>query len=477
MGIDHLFSKRKTTGDRPRGSSTFADPRAGAGVYVDMENLRDDVLRDGTKRTSTSQETIRRKEIVRGQQVIRTLLDTWPQGVPKPQRLSLYVRADLVEVWRLSSVDQFPGLEVEVRGVQHFSSSAKNTADIALAADAIADLVLGRVGYVAVVSDDSDFISLYAKVREEMERANSEIRVVPFLWVVTDRPRTVSASVRDYFPDRHLHVIHWEENGRQSPGIDPVANVPRTAASPHRPAAAPRPVAPAPRPAATPRPIAPAPTPVPPASPVVASAPPAAAEVARDGSVTWEEMARTIAREMPVGSFKSADCQGIIRKHWPGHPLTTASGPRLGNEFKRTVWPLLEKWGAREAPGQKPRRYYMTEEAKAGALGAEVVGSPGQAEVVGSPGQAEVVGSPGQAEVGGSPGQAEVGGSPDQAEVGGSPDQAEVGGSPDQAEVGGSPDQAEVGGSPDQAEVGGSPDQAEVGGSPDQAEVGLRSWP
>ena len=246
MGIDHLFSKRKTTGDRPRGSSTFADPRAGAGVYVDMENLRDDVLRDGTKRTSTSQETIRRKEIVRGQQVIRTLLDTWPQGAPKPQRLSLYVRADLVEVWRLSSVDQFPCLEVEVRGVQHFSSSAKNTADIALAADAIADLVLGRVGYVAVVSDDSDFISLYAKVREEMERANSEIRVVPFLWVVTDRPRTVSASVRDYFPDRHLHVIHWEENGRQSPGIDPVANVPRTAASPHRPAAAPRPVAPAP---------------------------------------------------------------------------------------------------------------------------------------------------------------------------------------------------------------------------------------
>ena len=93
-------------------------------------------------------------------------------------------------------------LTVVVHGVQRFSGQpTKNSADIALAIDAVADFMAGATQYVAVMSDDSDFIALYAKLRQ---LANGN---VPFLWVLTDRPGTRSTTIRDYFPKEHIHVV------------------------------------------------------------------------------------------------------------------------------------------------------------------------------------------------------------------------------------------------------------------------------
>ena len=134
----------------------------GSGLYVDIENLH-----------SSSQP------------VIRNLVENWPDKAPAPSRLTLYVRADQVELWRLWAASRFSDLKVVVKGTQHFSmTSTKNSADIAIATNAMADLILGRVAYVAVISDDSDFISLYAAIRDEPEIPLLDGKV-PFLWIVT----------------------------------------------------------------------------------------------------------------------------------------------------------------------------------------------------------------------------------------------------------------------------------------------------
>ena len=50
-------------------------------------------------------------------------------------------------------------------------------------------------------------------------------------------------------------------------------------------------------------------------------------------------MADAVIREIPVGSFKSTDCQSIIKKHWPNHALAKAGGAEFGTQFKNNVWP------------------------------------------------------------------------------------------------------------------------------------------
>ena len=117
-----------------------------SGLYVDMENLQ-----------------------AEGQSMVQSLLENWPDKVPAATRLTLYVRADQTELWRLWATSQFAIMEVVVHGTQHFSmSSTKNSADIAIATSAMADLLLKRVSHVVVLSDDSDFISLYVAIRNQL---------------------------------------------------------------------------------------------------------------------------------------------------------------------------------------------------------------------------------------------------------------------------------------------------------------------
>ena len=149
-----------------------------SGLYADIENLQNS-----------------------GQRVILNLAENWPTTAPPLKSLTLYVRADMTELWRAWATSAFPSLDVIVSGVQHFTQkTSKNSADIAITANAMADWLLGRISHVAVISDDSDFISLYAAMRQELERQGETGADVPFMWIVTDRQRTVSEVARQFFP-------------------------------------------------------------------------------------------------------------------------------------------------------------------------------------------------------------------------------------------------------------------------------------
>lgn len=94
-----------------------------------------------------------------------------------------------------------------VRGVQHYvKTGSNNSCDIAIAVDAMADLLLGRISNVAVLSDDTDFIWLYVAVRREWGKDGSTDGI-PFLWLVSDRNSTRSTSILDFFPDTLMHFV------------------------------------------------------------------------------------------------------------------------------------------------------------------------------------------------------------------------------------------------------------------------------
>ncbi len=265
-----------------------------SGLYVDLENLHPD-----------------------GQTMIRSLVENWPANAPAPSRLALYVQADRVELWRLWATSQFSELDVVVKGTQHFSmSSSKNSADIAIATNAMADLTLKRITHVVVFSNDSDFISLYAAIRDESDIPLAHGKV-PFLWVVTDRESSLSTTIKQFFPTDQLHVVKIDRPDAHS-----------TIASEASPAKS-------------------------------VSSPP---ERTKD---IWAEMAETVLTDIPVGPFKSTDCQTVIEKRWPDHSVARVGGPAFGTEFKNNIWPVLEGRGVKiRNPGRKPIQYEMTQEAK-----------------------------------------------------------------------------------------------------------------
>ena len=274
-----------------------ATEKLGSGIYVDVENLQ------GIKGT---------------QDFIKSLLKTWPKTAPDPTHLNVYVKADQALLWDMWAESQFPHLTVAAKGIQHFSNNqAKNSADIAMAIDAISDILLGRISYVAVVSDDSDFISLYAKLRDEQGRIGYAPGKVPFLWVLTDRSKTRSSTIKDYFPNEHIHVVSF--SSRASPVPEKIeANISKEAPTAKKNVGSP-----------------------------------------------LEDMAQAIIKEIPLGQFKSTDCQKIIKDHWPKDELATSSEQNFGVEFRKDLWPILEELGVSEPyPSKKPRRYQMTQAAK-----------------------------------------------------------------------------------------------------------------
>ena len=136
-----------------------------SGLYVDMENLQSE-----------------------GQSMVQSLIENWPDKVPAATRLTLYVRADQTELWRLWATSQFTNMEVVVHGTQHFSmSSTKNSADIAIAASAIADLLLKRVSHVVVFSDDSDSFLCTSPSETNQESHLMTVRHLSFGWSRTGR--------------------------------------------------------------------------------------------------------------------------------------------------------------------------------------------------------------------------------------------------------------------------------------------------
>ena len=265
-----------------------------SGLYVDVENLNSD-----------------------GQAMITKLVEDWPAHVPAPSQLALYVRADQVELWRLWAATRFKDMKVAVRGTQRFSlSSSKNSADIAIATNAMTDLILKRITYVVVFSDDSDFISLYVAIRDEPD-VLMEDGSVPFLLVVTDREGSLSATIKHFFPIDQLHIIATRPS---SAGAVAETKASRTGKS---------------------------------------------GNSANPAEVAWSEIAEQILKDIPVGAFKSTDCQAVIKKHWPQHPMAKAGGASFGSDFKNNIWPILQTYGVKiSEPGKAPIPYEMTVEAK-----------------------------------------------------------------------------------------------------------------
>ena len=169
-----LFRKRITarTHGVPPASVKMDTRPAGTALYVDTENLQSSA-----------------------QALVETIIGQWPEGTPPLSHLNLYVRADRVSLWDAWASSRFPRLTVTVTGIQHFTSAhSKNSADIAIAIDAVADFVMGTTQFVAVMSDDSDFMPLYSKLKRLGGVA------IPFLWVMTDRTKMKAAPIEHFFP-------------------------------------------------------------------------------------------------------------------------------------------------------------------------------------------------------------------------------------------------------------------------------------
>ena len=275
-----LFRKhrRANTPEGPLADVTIKSQSQGSGLYVDTENLQNNA-----------------------QLVIETTIGQWPEGIPPLARLNLYVRADQVSLWDVWAASRFPGPTVIVKGIQHFTSShSKNSADIAIAIDAVADFVTGAIQFVSVISDDSDFMPLYAKLKE-LGRFRA-----PFLWVMTDRIRTKASSIEEFFPNDHIHMVHVPATSARSRG---------------------------------------------------------ASEKAGADSIQLLEIADFIIQQIPVGPFKSVECQPIIGSRWSTHPMVSMTGQQFGVEFANNLWPILERKGVRLLR-TGPRKYEMTSGAK-----------------------------------------------------------------------------------------------------------------
>ena len=288
------------------------------GLYVDIENLQEDA-----------------------KSLVGALLDSWPRSFPRPGLVTLYVPADQAELWRMWGITRFKEATIRVRGIQRFAGHlSKNSADLAIATDAVSDFVRDRVGHVAVFSDDSDFMSLYVKIREES--GEGKTGETPFLWVLTDRRGTKSLNIRRYFPSEHIFVVKsggYQGDGQQSSGPQRSGGYGSSQRSNSGPSSPPLRSRGEPRPR---RPVAP------PADPAADRA-----------------IAQAIVSKMPLGYFKSTDCQSLVRDMYPNHPLAHASSGVVGQRFVKNILPLLLDLGVTEPnPNRRPRRFQITEEAK-----------------------------------------------------------------------------------------------------------------
>ena len=157
--------------------TTTRSPNSAA-VYVDVENLGGPA---------------------NAQSVIDYVIAKWPEKQPPLRLLYLSVDSAQVEVWRIWAESRWPKISVRVRGVQHFSrAESKNAADISITADVVDDFVTGRITAAAVVSNDSDFGVLFAKLRE-MTLAKG-MDSTPFLWI-TISGGNLSPNVKMFVPE------------------------------------------------------------------------------------------------------------------------------------------------------------------------------------------------------------------------------------------------------------------------------------
>jgi hypothetical protein len=295
------------------------------GMYVDVENLLDVA-----------------------KEAIRDTFERWPEELPRPSLLHLYVKADNVGVWRLWATDAYPSLDVEVTGVQHYAlDGSKNSADISLSLDAIADLLKSRTSHVAILSDDSDFAILFGKIAQETPKRDNE--KLPFIWFQTDRPHTRSSILNEFLPAHYVRTVICAKQKTATKKTKQLTQQ-KTVTSKTKPAAL--------RKTATTKSK-------PPAKQKTATSKDRLLVQTGDEQGVNVSLAETIIRFVPVGSFEHTDCMKLIKQHFPKHSLAKLDSVNFGTHFVKTLWPILETYGVRVPnPNRRPRRYEMTAEAK-----------------------------------------------------------------------------------------------------------------
>ena len=207
--------------------------------------------------------------------------------------------------------------------MQHFTSgsSSKNSADLAITADATEDFSLGRTGLVAVVSNDSDFGALFVKVREMAIQRGYER--TPFLWVTSERGGALSPEVKRYVPGE----FRWElPSGCTEQPVRALMEQQPSGANNAR------------------------------SRSTVASS--------KKNLSPREQIAWTIVRHMPVGGFKASDARKIVNQH-----MSNSSAPKddalFGQYLLNEIAPVLEDLGVEVNRDQKStKRYTITEESK-----------------------------------------------------------------------------------------------------------------
>lgn len=274
-----------------------------SGLYVDIENLQGPDF---------------------AQRFLTGLAQNWPSDIPPLGIVRLYAMADRQVLWEMWSDSQFADVGVAVKGVQHFSKNAsKNSADIALALDAVCDLMTGSVQHIVVVSDDSDFAALFGKVRELRLGNQADSAQTPFLWIMTSREHMRSKVVEAFSPNIYVRKMDVEigEPPTADGGGDTQFNATELVQSMLRYSA--------------------------------------------NGVPTSDEIAKAIIQDIDIGSFKSTDCQSIISGRWPGCEWEGMDGPLFGQRFIADILPVLKLYGVSDPyPNTKPRRYVMTRNAK-----------------------------------------------------------------------------------------------------------------
>lgn len=269
------------------------------GLYVDVENLKDDA-----------------------HDIVSAMLKEWPlEKVPIPSLVNLYVPADTVELWKIWASDFSTTIQFNVCGIQHYTvGHSKNSADLNIAVDALADLFKGRVNHVAVCSDDSDFISLIAKIRDEdcagSFPSKSEAK---FLWILTGRTGTKTPNLDRFLPERFLHVMDGSFSWNKAhPNPESGTDVAQVQRSP---------------------------------------------EATKRRSDT-ERIVLAIVSNVAVGPFKATVCKPIVQEAVPNSKMGKLPDNQFGKQFVDNIWPELEKIGVK-LKSTKPNRFEMTQEAKA----------------------------------------------------------------------------------------------------------------
>jgi hypothetical protein len=307
-------------------------------VYVDVENLLDVA-----------------------KEAIMDTFARWPEELPRPSLLHLYVKADNVEVWRLWAADAYPGLDIKVTGVQHYTGNgSKNSADIALSLDAISDLLKSRTSHVAILSDDSDFAILFVKIAQEIPKLDNGN--LPFIWFQTDREHTRSSILSEFLPPHYMRTVICAKQKTVTaktklPAQQKTSNAKNKQPDQQKTATV-KTKPPAQQKTAT----------VKKKQPVQQKT--ATAKKKQPTQTAAEQglnvsLAETIIKFVPVGAFGHTECMKLLKQHFPEHSLAKLDSVNFGSHFVKTLWPILARYGVRVPnPKRSPRQYEMTAEAK-----------------------------------------------------------------------------------------------------------------